>query len=459
MTSRLWATDFAVVVVVTFGVQLAWIGPHWTRSVDTPGSQPGPSYSALSALIVVGWMLALSMSGSRSHRVLGSGPEEYRRLLTASVWMFGMLAVLAYSLQYSVARGYVAITFPLGLLALAATRWMWRQWLNAQRRRGSMASKVLIVGTEDEAVPLARHIERFHTSGLQVAGIFRSTFGERTITPAAVAREATVLGVSAVAVTPSAHLEPGQLRDLRWALEDLDADLIVAPALTGIAGPRVHSRPIEGLPLLHIDSARYDGVMRYVKESFDRAFSLVALVVLSPVFLLLGALVKATSPGPAFYQQERVGLDGRAFHIWKFRSMRKDADSELMGRLHAQGKAGVPLFKLTNDDRVTGVGRVMRKWSLDELPQLFNVLRGDMSLVGPRPQRPAEVALYDHAALRRLKIKPGLTGLWQVSGRSDLPWEEAVEMDLYYVENWSFSFDILLIWRTLFAVVRGSGAH
>lgn len=441
---RLWISDLFSVVLVTFAVQVFWLGPYWQLPVSGTGSgAPVVSYSLLSTGIAAVWVVCLYGSGSRRRRVLGSGTEEYRQVATGTMTVFGLLAVFALLLKYDVARGYVAITFPLGLAVLLTERWVWRRWLVQRRTRGELVSRVLVVGDSEDTGALIDHLSTHASSGLAIAGVHRAVFGVRSVEPEAVVSDVIRMGANAVALTPSAHLEPSQIRDLRWALEDRDADLIVAPALTGIGGPRVHARPIDGLPLLQVDGARYDGTMRVVKGIVDRVAASVALLLLSPVLAAVAIAVKATSPGPALFRQERVGRDGETFSIWKFRSMTDGADALLMQRLKANGADTVPLFKLAGDDRITPVGRFIRKWSLDELPQLVNVLRGEMSLVGPRPQRPAEVALYNRAALRRLRIKPGLTGLWQVSGRSDLAWEEAVEMDIFYVDNWSFAFDVV----------------
>ena len=194
------------------------------------------------------------------------------------------------------------------------------------------------------------------------------------------------------------------------------------------------------------------------KAVMDRALGLCALVVLAPVILTAALAVRLTSPGPAFYRQTRVGVDGRDFTIWKLRSMYRDADrrrAELLARSDGDGL----LFKMAHDPRVTPVGRVLRRFSLDELPQFFNVVRGDMSLVGPRPPLREEVLAYHDAVHQRLRVKPGITGLWQVSGRSDLPWDESIRLDLRYVDNWSVTMDLMILWKTFRAVVSGAGAY
>ena len=235
---------------------------------------------------------------------------------------------------------------------------------------------------------------------------------------------------------------------------------MVAPSLTDIGGPRIHTRPVQGLPLIHVETPTYSGRKLYTKRAFDLVGSGLLTVALSPVLLVLAVLVKATSPGPVFFLQERVGLNGGTFPMVKFRSMVVDAEARLQ-ELSALDRAegNDVLFKMRNDPRVTKVGAFMRRYSLDEVPQLFNVLMGEMSLVGPRPPLAREVERYDVHVHRRFLVKPGMTGLWQVSGRSDLSWEDSVRLDLFYVENWSLVSDILILLKTARAVVRSEGAY
>ncbi len=260
----------------------------------------------------------------------------------------------------------------------------------------------------------------------------------------------------AVAASPVATAEA--LRGLSYQLDGTGVDLLVAPALTNVTGTRVSIRPMAGLPLLHLEEPELAGVRKLVKTGFDVLVALVLLILLLPVLLTIGLAVRLSSRGPALFRQERVGRAGAPFTVLKFRSMYDDAEARLAELRHLNDHDGV-LFKLRNDPRVTPVGRVLRKYSLDELPQLVNVLRGQMSLVGPRPPLPSEVARYDGHAHRRLLVKPGITGLWQVSGRSDLSWEETVRLDLQYVENWSLGLDISVLAKTAIAVLRPSGAY
>jgi exopolysaccharide biosynthesis polyprenyl glycosylphosphotransferase len=248
------------------------------------------------------------------------------------------------------------------------------------------------------------------------------------------------------------------LRRLAWGIESRRADLFVAPALMDVAGPRVSVRPVAGMPLLHVEHPDINGVRQLVKSGFDKLVAAVALVVLAVPMLAISIVVRATSPGPALFRQTRIGRGGREFQVLKFRTMVADAERLKQVLLDNNESDGV-LFKIRNDPRITRVGALLRRYSLDELPQLLNVLRGEMSLVGPRPPLPAEVEKYGADVRRRLVVKPGMTGLWQVSGRSDLSWEESVRLDLRYVENWSLMLDLQVLWKTWSAVTRGEGAY
>jgi exopolysaccharide biosynthesis polyprenyl glycosylphosphotransferase len=245
---------------------------------------------------------------------------------------------------------------------------------------------------------------------------------------------------------------------LGWALEKTRAELLLAPAVTEVVGPRVHIRPVCGLPLMHMERPELRGTRRLVKNLFDRTAALVGIVLLAPLLVGLALAVSLTSRGGMFFRQERVGRDGRTFSMLKFRSMVAGAD-RLVDDLAADSDGNGVLFKRKNDPRVTRIGRFMRRYSLDELPQLVNVLTGAMSLVGPRPPLPTEVERYGFDMHRRFLVKPGLTGLWQVSGRSDLSWDDSVRIDVRYVENWSLAFDFMILWKTVGAVLRGSGAY
>ena len=289
-------------------------------------------------------------------------------------------------------------------------------------------------------------IQRAHDAGMMVIGDLEQV-------PALIKTHRA----DAVAVTTGDATRHNYLRELSWALEGAGVELLVHPGLVEVAGPRMHIRPYEGLPLLHVEQPHFTGWRRFIKRATDITLTSLGLIVISPLLAIIALAVKLSDGGPVIFRQTRVGLDGSTFTMLKFRSMHTNAEARLAD-LRAQNPNLGLMFKLESDPRITRVGRFLRRYSLDELPQLFNVLAGNMSLVGPRPPLQSEVDIYEDHARRRLLVTPGLTGLWQVSGRSLLSWEETVRLDLRYVENWTFTLDLLIIWKTFFAVVAKRGA-
>ncbi len=429
-------------------------------------------YLRLSALIATVWWLMLEFWGSREPTILGSGSEEYKRVIAASAWLFGFVAIVSYALRIDTARGFVGLAFPAGAAGLLTARWLVRQHLAVERKRGKSASRVLIIGGPYSVAHLVTSLRSAPAAGyVPVAAHLPGTIADENAVESlsipvtgvqtdfdSILSVIVATKVDAVAISAGVNMHPKDLRRLGWELAARDIGMILAPALTDVAGPRIHTQPVAGLPLIHVSTPKLTGGKKVAKRAFDIGGAGFLVACLFPVFLLLAMLVKATSPGPIFYQQERIGLRGTTFRMLKFRSMKVDADAELGALLQAQGSADTPLFKVQNDPRVTAVGRLLRKYSLDELPQLLNVLGGSMSLVGPRPQREGEVALYDDAAHRRLYVSPGMSGLWQVSGRSNLSWEQSIRLDLYYVENWSLMGDVVILFRTFRAVFGSTGA-
>lgn len=463
---RLRAIDAGVVVWAVagaFGVRFGF--------ADTAQIGDG-EYVLFSLALIVVWWLMLGYWGTREARILGAGSEEYKRVMAASGWLFGFVAVISYALKIDTARGFVGLAFPAGVIGLLAARWLMRQHLAVDRRNGDSSSKVLIIGTLSSAahlvrslrsqpaagyVPVAVHIPRAEASAGRAIDLGIPVIAtERGVD--SVLRTVESAGIDAVAISSGAPLGPTDLRQLGWELAARDIGMILVPALTDVAGPRIHTQPVAGLPLIHVSTPKLTGGKRVAKRMFDIFVAGALLILLCPIFIVIAATVRFSSKGPIFYAQERVGLRGTSFHMLKFRSMKANADDELQRLLLEQGSADQPLFKIKNDPRITPVGRILRKYSLDELPQLLNVVEGSMSLVGPRPQRESEVALYDDAAHRRLYVSPGMSGLWQVSGRSNLTWEESIRLDLYYVENWSLMGDVLILIKTFKAVFASAGA-
>ena len=430
------------------------------------------AYFGLSAALAVTWWLMLDIWGTRESKVLGLGTEEYKRVLTASAWLFGFVAIISYALRIDTARGFVGLAFPVGAIGLVTGRWLLREHLRAERKRGKSIIRALIIGGPQSSAHLVSSLHRAEAAGYLPVAAHIPGGNEAELTSIDIGVPVSGLGptvesimssirrhhADVVAISAGVRMSPKEIRRLGWELAAVNVGMILAPALTDVAGPRIHTQPVAGLPLIHVSTPKLTGGRKVAKRAFDLATASLLVLVLSPLFLAIALIVKFTSPGPVFYVQERIGLRGQTFFMYKFRSMRTDADEELTELLKAQGSDGKPLFKVENDPRITRVGRTLRKLSLDELPQLINVIQGSMSLVGPRPQRAGEVALYDDAAHRRLYVSPGMSGLWQVSGRSDLSWEESIRLDLYYVENWSLTADVVILLKTFRAVLRSKGA-
>jgi len=430
---------------------------------------------ALTATLVIVWMLALTWSGSRDPTTIGYGAVEYQRVIQATFMVFGVAAIASYLLKFDLPRSYLMVMMPVGLAALLAARFGCRRWLHRQRDTGRYLSRVLALGTIDTVTELLRDLRRAPRAGYTVIGVCLGehqpsgdTAGDtpRQIDGVPVLGDLNTVaeivrscGADTVAVTSIAAFGPSEVRQLSWDLEGTPAQLILAPAITNIAGARIHTQPVAGLPLIHVDRPTYRGANRILKRSFDIVGGLFLILVFSPVLFTVAVAVKL-SDGPVFFRQDRVGLNGEIFRMIKFRSMQVDAEARLDKLRNERRDAGnVVLFKMKNDPRVTPIGRFLRRFSLDELPQLFNVVAGDMSLVGPRPPLKSEVDGYQNHERRRLLVKPGITGLWQVSGRSELSWHDSVQLDMYYVENWSITGDVVILWKTAKVVLSSAGAY
>jgi exopolysaccharide biosynthesis polyprenyl glycosylphosphotransferase len=450
-----------VAAVVRFGAQAVQV---------TVGGLSLP-YASLAVVMAGVWWMALNLTRTRSPRLIGHGTEEYRRVVRATWAAFAGLAMVSVALKVDASRAYIAVAFPLGLVGLLAWRKAARAQLHRRRRHGVGLANVLLVGGLESAYRINSYLSRQPQSGYRVGGVWIPDIDvvdgldrSRCKVPV-LGRQHTLAGMirrtqaEAVMVTDTEHLGPEGLRELAWQLEGTGIELMLSPNVIDVVGSRLHLHEVSGLPMLHLDEPQYAGASRFMKMAFDRLGACLILLAFAPVMLTLAAIVKLTSEGPVFYRQERIGKGGATFGMIKFRSMRVGADAELAALLAAEGKSLAELPKLENDPRITKVGGVMRRYSLDELPQLLNVLKGDMSLVGPRPQRDFEVEQYDHVADRRLTVRPGMTGLWQVSGRSDLDFAESIRLDVHYVENWSMTADLILLWKTLRAVVRPDGAY
>jgi exopolysaccharide biosynthesis polyprenyl glycosylphosphotransferase len=476
---RRWLRGYSTALVGLDAVAgvVAAVTAYILRFADQPGSYGGmmqparaiPGYLWYSAALPLCWVATVGLCRAYESRFLGSGTEEFQRVFHGFVGLTAAVAFASYASKAEVARGYVVVALPMAAGLSLVGRYAVRKRLHRLRAAGRHMLDLIVVGGEHSVADLVTQLRREPASGLRVVGACLppgSSGG--LLVPlgvpvlgdvddvAALARESAV---DTVAVTSCPEMSGPRLRRLAWDLEGTDIDLVVNPGLIEVAGPRLHIRPVSGLPLLHVEEPQFTGVRRLVKGAVDRTAAAFGLLLLSPALLVIALTIRLTSRGPAFFVQTRIGKDGREFTMLKFRTMVVNAEAQRVALVEQNERSEGLLFKIRKDPRVTPVGRVLRKFSADELPNLVNVLTGSMSLVGPRPPLPEEVALYGDDVRRRLLVKPGMTGLWQISGRSDLTWDESVRLDLRYVENWSLALDLMILWKTAGAVFRSSGAY
>ncbi|MFB4311128.1 sugar transferase [Actinomadura sp. GTD37] len=433
---------------------------------------PNAPYVALTVILPVLWSATLMMCRAYQPRYIGVGYEEFHRVIRAGFILTASVAIVAYATKTEVARGYVVMALPLGTFLALVARYRLRKWLHKKRWNGHCMRRVVAVGHRTSVADLIRELRKKRYHGMDIAAVCLPpalASGDDAVAEVegvpvlgdffqAAAAVADRIGADSVAVLACPEMDGVALRRLAWQIERNDVELVVAPALMDVTGPRISIRPVAGLPLLHVEHPELDGGRKLFKGLFDRTAALGGLLALSPLLVIVAFLIKVTSAGPVMFRQTRVGRGGREFTVLKFRTMVADAEARKVELVQHNENDGV-LFKIREDPRITRVGRWLRRYSLDELPQLINVARGEMSLVGPRPPLPEEVAQYGGDVYRRLVVKPGLTGLWQVSGRSDLSWEESVRLDLRYVENWTLALDLQIMWKTWSAVLKGSGAY
>jgi exopolysaccharide biosynthesis polyprenyl glycosylphosphotransferase len=417
-----------------------------------------------------GGLLLLGLCATRAWdpRILGYGTAELRRLMRAVGGSVVLLALVGVAFTVVSVRPWVLVGIPLIGACCALARYGLRKWLHSARRQGRCLLTTLAVGGYPEVIDLVDRTSRDPHFGWVVVGVCTpdglGPDGSSTIHGVPVVGDlddvAALAGSGSfqvVAVAPTPGWGPARLHRLSWALENTAVELAVHPGLMEIAGPRLHIAPVDGMPLLRLTEPRFTGFARLLKNVVDRTAAALLVLVTLPLLLAIAVAVRLDG-GPVLYFQERVGARGHCFRMVKFRTMVVGADA-MLEKLGGTNNGSGPLFKLHRDPRVTRVGAFLRRYSLDEFPQVLNVLTGSMSLVGPRPPLPSEVRTYGADAQRRLLVRPGITGLWQVSGRSDLSWEESVRLDLRYVENWSLALDAAILWKTIGAVMGGRGAY
>lgn len=432
------------------------------------------AYALVDVGIPLVWVCVVALNRAYEGRFVGAGAAEFDRLFKAFLYLTAVVAIGSYATHADIARGFVVVALPLALVFDVIGRYGARKYLHFLRRRGRAMTGMLLVGDARGIADFTALLRRDRFAGMRVVGACVPTElldDDATLQALAdvevpllgdvdsVLRAVEISKADTVAIVSSSRLGPERLRWISWQLEGTPTDLVVSPGLIEIAGPRLHIQPVAGLPLVHVEEPEFAGFRRLVKGVFDRSIATLVLALLAPVALAVVLAVRFTSRGPVFFRQQRVGREGRLFTMIKFRSMYVDAEERKRELEERNVNSDGLWFKIPDDPRITPVGRFIRKYSLDELPQLFNVLTGRMSLVGPRPNLPSEVAKYEPDMRRRLLVKPGITGLWQVSGRNDLSWQETVQLDLRYVENWSLGYDLMILWKTPSAVARASGAY
>jgi exopolysaccharide biosynthesis polyprenyl glycosylphosphotransferase len=461
-----WQSSYVRMAVLTDGLCALAAGALavWVR-FESPDYRP-TAYLVMSFALPLLWVAAVALSGGYDSRFFGVGSDEFRKVFNAGVTLTAIVAIFCYAVKFDLARGYIAIALPTVTVVALVARFFLRKRLHAQRLAGACSQRVIAVGHRDSVSGLIAELRRDHYHGLSVvAACLADSAGETEIAGIPVfggiddiTKAVYIYEADTVAVLACPELNGIRLRELTWELEPSRTEVYVAPALLDVAGPRTTIRPIAGLPLLHLDHTELSGGRKALKAIFDRTMAAAAVIVLAPVFGAVALVIRLGDGGPVFFTQTRIGHNGQPFRVWKFRTMVVDAERQ-KALLAEHNEGNGVLFKLRRDPRITKAGGWLRRYSLDELPQLFNVLLGEMSLVGPRPALPEENAQFGRHMLRRLAVKPGITGLWQVNGRSNLSVEDSVRLDVRYVENWSLLLDLQILWKTCWAVSKGAGAY
>lgn len=445
----------AVVTAAVIGFVLRWTIPY---NLDLSDS----TYVVFAVVVVVVWIAALHTRGAYDTRILGVGSEEFKRVVTASASVFAAVAIVAFAFKLDLSRGFVLITFVAGLTLILCVRWILRAWLRNERRYGHFLHRTIVIGNGDRQAEIVDLLDRDPIAGFKVVDVIEEPVAETSDADLSMWLDEVMTRISleeadTVAIAGSPAMGQEVIRKLSWRLEGPRIDLLVAPTLGDFAGPRVTMRMAADLPLLHLDEPQLTGSKRAIKRGLDIIFGTLLLILFSPFMLVAAVGVKITSRGQVLYSQERVGRGGEPIIITKFRTMHIGADEQ---RGEFIGRPDEKIFdRYKRDPRITAFGRFLRRWSIDETPQVLNVIRGNMSLVGPRPVLLDEIPLLGDADHRRHLTKPGLTGLWQVSGRKGVDWDERMRLDLDYVEHWSPALDLVIVSKTFKAVLMGEGAY
>ncbi len=421
--------------------------------------------ASASLSLVLLWLLALRLTGVYSTRHLSAGADEYKRVANATAAAAGIFGIACFLFKYDYPRLTFALWIVTGVLVLWVARFIRRRIMQRLHIRGLLQTPVLVVGSDHHVDEVAVALRRERWAGYKIVGAITKEHRQITATGLPILGEfddvvdvIRTQEIGTVIFAEGSFASPAEFRRLAWQLEEHRVQMMVVPTMADVSAERLEFSPIAGLPLVNVARPRALKSLRWTKRAADVAASATLLLLALPVLLATAIAVKLEDGGPVVFRQRRVGLRGEEFYCLKFRSMCIDAEAR-MAALQSQNEGAGVLFKMAHDPRITRTGRFLRRFSIDELPQLWNTLRGDMSLVGPRPALPREVAQYEPDTMRRLHVRPGLTGLWQVSGRSNLSWEDTVRLDLYYVDNWSFVRDLMILVKTAKAVLGSDGAY
>ncbi len=429
--------------------------------------------SPINRALLIGavWILQLKFFESRSADIIGEGGEEYKRILKASFSVFAFLGLASLLFKLDFSRLFIVCAMALGTALLVISRLAWRALVRREHKMGRYLTAVAIAGSAKSITEMVNRLRSSQGASLGPRLLIATNPDEISeleqlglpVVPYVDDLAEILLAHNArtIILLDSNFFNSARLRDISWKLENLEIKILVTPNLTRTAVPRVNARISAGVLFLSIATASFEGTRYLLKQGFDFVAAIVFIILTSPIMLIAALLIKLTSRGPVFFSQKRNGKNGQEFRMIKFRSMVVGAEA-LHEKLQVEKRESLinsNMYKDPEDPRITKVGRFIRRYSIDELPQLFNVLRGEMSLVGPRPPLPSEVAKYTDQDHRRLLVKPGLTGAWQVSGRSLLSWDETVQIDLEYVENWSLAGDLIIILKTVKAIVTARGSY
>ena len=445
----------AVAAASAIGFILRWTIPYNLNISDS-------TYVFFALVVVASWIAVLVLRGAYDTRILGVGSEEFKRIVGASAMVFGAIAIVSFALKLDLSRGFVLITFTLGMLLLLTVRWILRAWLRHERMYGHFLHRTIVVGSGSAQSEIVDMLDRDPVAGFTVVDVIDEPPVDVTEQSLdqwldEVMTRISLEDADTVAVAGSRALEQTVIQRLAWRLEGPRVDLLVAPNIGDVAGPRVTMRMAADLPLLHLDEPHLTGPKRAIKRTLDVVFGTLLFCLFLPFMAIAAIGTFASSRGPVFYKQRRIGRGGEMITVTKFRTMYVGADQK---RDEVIGTPDEEIFdRYKSDPRITPFGRILRRWSIDEMPQVVNVIGGNMSLVGPRPVLPEELGLFDDADHRRHLTKPGLTGLWQVSGRKEVDWDERMRMDLDYVENWSPALDLVIVATTAKVVISGKGAY